>query len=109
MDCPVRTGRSRPRPPGSSLRPVKDDEFRVEVDLGADDHGLSLGERLHALDLDDDARERLGGQATVTRDGRHLFVYMGSLEGASEAARIVGELADADELEAAITVTRWHP
>ena len=35
-----------------------DEEFRVEVELGDEDHHLSLGDRLHALDLDDEASRR---------------------------------------------------
>jgi hypothetical protein len=45
------------------------DEFRVEVELDDDEHGYSTGERLRALDLDDEARERLGSMVMVTRDG----------------------------------------
>ena len=51
------------------------DEFRVEVELDDDEHGHSTGERLRALDLDDDARERLGSMVMVTRDGSKLFLY----------------------------------
>ena len=54
---------------------MTDDEFRVEVVLTEEEHSFSLGERLHGLDLDDEARERLGSKAIVTRDGLHLFVY----------------------------------
>ena len=85
------------------------DEFRVEVDLDDDGRGYSLGERLRALDLDDDARERLGGRVLVTRDGARLFLYAASQEQAREAAEVVRNLAAADELTAEIRVTRWHP
>ena len=85
------------------------DEFRVEVDLDDDERGSSLGERLRALDLDDDARKRLGGRVLVTRDGSRLFLYAASEAQASEAAEVVRSLAEADELTAEIRVTRWHP
>jgi hypothetical protein len=85
------------------------DEFRVEVELDADEHGNSLRERLRALDLDDDARERLGRSVMVTRDGSRLFLYAASEVQAREAERVVRELVDADELTAKISVTRWHP
>jgi hypothetical protein len=85
------------------------DDFRVEVELDDDEHGYSLGERLRALDLDEDARERLGGRALVTRDGSRLFVYTATEEHASEAAAVVRQLAEADRLTADIAVTRWHP
>jgi hypothetical protein len=86
-----------------------EDEFRVEVELDDDEHGYSLGERLRALDLDDDARERLGRRVLVTRDGSRLFLYATSDAQAREAAELVRSLVDADELSAEIRVTRWHP
>jgi hypothetical protein len=86
-----------------------DEEFRVEVELDDDEHGYSVGERLRALDLDDDARERLGSGVVVTRDGSRLFLYADSESQAREAERVVRELATADELTAEIAVTRWHP
>jgi hypothetical protein len=85
------------------------DEFRVEVELDDDEHGYSLGERLRALDLDDDARERLGRSVMVTRNGSRLFLYAESEAQAREAERVVRDLVDADELSAEIIVTRWHP
>jgi hypothetical protein len=91
-----------------SFRAV-DEEFRVEVELDDDEHGYSLGERLRALDLDDDARERLGGRVLVTRDGSRLFLYAAGEAQASEAAEVVRRLAEADLLSAEIRVTRWHP
>ena len=86
-----------------------DDEFRVEVELDDEEHGYSLRERLRALDLDDDARARLGSGVMITRDGSRLFLYAGSEAGARGAERAVRELVEADELTADIAVTRWHP
>jgi hypothetical protein len=85
------------------------DEFRVEVELDDDEHGFSLGERLRALDLDDEVRERLGGRVLATRDGSRLFLYAANEAQAREAAEIVRRLVDGDELTAEIRVTRWHP
>jgi hypothetical protein len=84
------------------------DEWRLEVDLEDDDH-LKLAERIRALDLDDDARDRLGGSVTVTRDGGQMFLYATSEQAAREAERVVTELLAAEQLQARITVTRWHP
>jgi hypothetical protein len=85
------------------------DEWRVEVKLGDEAHGLSLGERLRAHDLDDEARDRLGRRVIVTRDGPELFLYSGDEPAAREAERVVGELLAAHELAGEVTVTRWHP
>jgi hypothetical protein len=86
-----------------------EDEYRVEVELSDEGHGLSLGDRLHALDLDDDARDRLGSRVVVTRDGPHLFLYANSRESCAEAERVVRELAEAEGLDATVRATRWHP
>jgi hypothetical protein len=86
-----------------------DDEFRVEVELDDDEHGYSIGEHLRALDLDDDARDRLGANVLVTRDGSRIFLYAASEPQAREAERVVRELVAADQLTAEIAVTRWHP
>ncbi|MFK4089336.1 hypothetical protein ACI2LF_34810 [Kribbella sp. NPDC020789] len=85
------------------------DEFRVEVVLGNEEHGLTFWDRLRALDLDDDARKRLGSQVTVTRDGNRMLLYTQTLEDAQEAERTVKELVADDNLTAEYTVTRWNP
>ena len=87
---------------------MTEDEFRVEVDLD-DEHGYSLGDRLRSLDLDDEARERLGGRVIVTRDGSRMFLYAGDERYAREAERVVRDLVATHELTAEITLTRWHP
>jgi hypothetical protein len=86
-----------------------EDEFRVEVELDDDEHGYSLVERLRALDVDDEARKRLGPNVMVTRDGSRLFLYTPSEFQAREAERIVRGLVEADQLSADLAVTRWHP
>jgi hypothetical protein len=88
---------------------VYDDEWRVEIDLDDEEHGLGLGERLRAHDLDDEARKRLGRRVVVTRDGPRVFLYTGQEQEAREAERVARELVAAENLTADIAVTRWHP
>jgi hypothetical protein len=85
------------------------DEWRVQVDLDDEQHGLRLGERLRSVDLDDEARERLGDRVVVTRDGSRMFLYAQTEEQAREAERVAGELVASEGLSAEITLTRWHP
>ncbi|MDX6586068.1 MAG: hypothetical protein QOI31_541 [Solirubrobacterales bacterium] len=87
----------------------QEEEFRVEVELDDDDHHLSLADRLRATDLDDEARERLGSQVVVTRDGPHLFLYATTQKSCEEAERVVRELIAEDELTGSVRSTRWHP
>ena len=82
------------------------DEWRVKVELEDLD---SLQERLGTHDLDDEARNRLGGRVIVTRDGDRLFFYAGTEEAAREAERVVQELCAAEGVQAQIELTRWHP
>lgn len=89
--------------------PRQEDEWRVEVALEADADGHSLGDRLHGLDLDDEARERLGSDIVVTRDGSQLFLYAWHEQSAREAERVVRELLEQDDLAAEIALKRWHP
>jgi hypothetical protein len=88
---------------------MDEDGFRVEVSLDDEEHGYSTEERLRAVDLDDEARERLGASVMVTRDGSRLFLYAASEEKAREAERVVRRLVAEEELTADIAVTRWHP
>jgi hypothetical protein len=89
--------------------PRATEEWRVEVALDEDQHGTSLGERLKTLDLDDEARERLGGSVIVTRDGNDLFLYAWHEESAREAERVVRDLMEEDELTGQVQLVRWHP
>jgi hypothetical protein len=85
------------------------DEWRVEVDLDDEQHGYSLGERLRSLPLDEQAKDRLGGRAIVTRDGGRMFVYTADGDAAAEAHKVLRELLDEDDLTAELRVTRYHP
>jgi hypothetical protein len=85
------------------------DEWRVEAELDDERHGSTLGEGLSARELDDEARERLGGRVIVTRDGSRVFLYSSGEAEAREAERVVRELVTENELTAEIRVTRWHP
>jgi hypothetical protein len=87
---------------------MPDEEFKVEVELGDEAHHLSFWERVKSLDLDDDARKRLGGSVTVTRDGNWIQLYTRSLDDAREAERTVRELVAADDITAEYTVSRWN-
>jgi hypothetical protein len=85
------------------------DEWRVEVNLDDEQHGLTLGERLRSLDLDDEARKRLGDRVVVTRDGAKLFLYATTEEQAREAEGVARDLVADEGLSAEILLTRWHP
>jgi hypothetical protein len=79
------------------------------VELDAAEHGSSLGERLRALDLDDEARKRLGGSVIVTRDGNKIFLYAWHEQSAREAEGVVRDLLEEEKLAGEVRLMRWHP
>ena len=85
------------------------EDWRVDVELDDERHPYSLGERLRALDLDDEARKRVGGRVVVSRKGSKLFLYARTRDAAQEAERIVRELLAGDRLSANLRTVRWHP
>lgn len=87
---------------------MANEEWRVEVELDDEAHGLSLGERLRAFGLDGEARKSLGDQVVVTRDGSRMLLYATTESDAREAAKTAQSLVSSDGLSADITVTRWN-
>lgn len=85
------------------------EDFRVEVELDDEAHGYPLRERLRALSLDDEARERLGRNVVVTRDGSRIFAYTSTDAQAREAEQVIFRLLADEGLTAELAVTRWHP
>ncbi|MGA9370260.1 MAG: hypothetical protein WBV53_00265 [Solirubrobacterales bacterium] len=85
------------------------DEWRVEVALDEEHNGATLGEALHHLQLDNEARKLLGGSVIVTRDGRFLFIYAWHEESAQEAERVVKNLMQDEKLVGEVRLMRWHP
>lgn len=88
---------------------MSDEDWRVEVELDDDEHGYSLSERLRALDLDEDAQERLGGRVIVSRAGSRVFLYSATETQSREAERVIRDLLADDDLSAEISTSRWHP
>jgi hypothetical protein len=85
------------------------EEWRVEVELGSEEHGLRLGGLLRGLDLDDEARRRLGDGVIVTRDGPHVFMYAADEQVARAAEQVARELVEREGVDAQVRLTRWHP
>jgi hypothetical protein len=89
--------------------PRSRDEWRVEVALDRDEHADTLTGSLHDLELDNEARDRLGGSVIVTRDGQFIFVYAWHEESAQEAERVVKDIMDHEKLVGQVHLMRWHP
>jgi hypothetical protein len=93
----------------SDSPPRDRDEWRVEVALDKEQYADSLSDRLHELQLDNEARKLLGGSVIVTRDGRFLFIYAWHQESAEEAERVVKNLMQDEKLVGQVRLMRWHP
>lgn len=88
---------------------MSSEDWRVEINLDDEQHGYSLGERLRAHDLDEEARKRLGERVYVSRNGPELFVYTQTEEQAREAESVLRRLVAEDDLSAEFRgITRWH-
>ena len=86
------------------------DEWRVEVaNSRRTKRATRWASGCESLDLDDEARKRLGGAVIVTRDGSSLFLYAWHEESAREAERVVRELMEEDGLAGQVQLVRWHP
>jgi hypothetical protein len=90
------------------MRDVADD-WRVTVDLDADEDGTELTEWLRAIDLAADERRRFGDRIVVSRDGATVFLYADSEEAARQAERLVRNELEAKDVAASIRTERWHP
>jgi hypothetical protein len=90
--------------------PAMGDDYRVVVEFEDEGHGLHLGQRLAEREFERDVRDQLGDGVLVTRDGPHVFLYTGTREQATAAAKTVQEVLDEDQLRATVSpVYRWHP
>jgi len=85
------------------------DDWRVTVDLDADEDGAELTEWLRAVRLAGDERERFGDRVVVSRDGARVFLYADSDEAAREVEGLVREELARKQVNARISLERWHP
>jgi hypothetical protein len=92
-----------------TAHPRDTDEWRVEVELDEEQHWDTLWERLRTLNLDDEARRRLGHSVLITRDGRRLYAYAWHEQTAREAERTIRDLLEEKGIAGEVQLTRWHP
>src|SRR5918998_187160 len=85
------------------------DEWRGGGGEGSGEKKNKKKQREEGSGFDDEARRKLGGSVTITRNGPRVFAYTTSEQAALEAERVIRQLVEADELTATVAVTRWHP
>jgi hypothetical protein len=84
------------------------DDFRVTVLLD-DGSGEGVGERLSEHELEDEAKQKLGGAVAVSADGPNVFLYADTLEAARSARDVVADILEREGLTATFALDRWHP
>ena len=85
------------------------EDWRVRVDLDADDHGIGLVDGLRASKLEGHVQDQLGERVVVSRDGPTVFLYADTQRAAREAERVVRSTLGTEGEAARIAVDRWHP
>jgi hypothetical protein len=85
------------------------EDWRVELDLEDSDGIRRLRDRLRERGVAKDAKERLGEGVAISVDGDKIFAYAQTPDQAEEAARVLSELTEANNLDGEAKITRWHP
>jgi len=83
------------------------DDWRLTATLKPD-RIRQLLQRLREHEVEDDARDRLGGTVAVSAEGDNVYAYADSPEAVHEAERIIAELIRERGLEAETAIHRWH-
>lgn len=85
------------------------DDWRVTIDFDDERDGTQFAERLAALELEAEERERLGDRVIVSRDGPRVFLYTDSEDRARALYQTVSARIESDGLSALTALERWHP
>jgi hypothetical protein len=87
------------------------DDWRVTVDLHAEENVGRLRQALHEHEVEGEARERLGDRVAVGggEDPGVIFLYATTSDAVHEAQGVVKEILHRHGLEADYSVDRWHP
>jgi hypothetical protein len=85
------------------------DDWRVTVDFDDEGDGTQFAERLAALELEAEERERLGDRVIVSRDGPRVFLYTDAEERARAVHETVSARIESEGLSALTAFERWHP
>jgi hypothetical protein len=85
------------------------DDWRVTTDFDDERDGTQFAERLAALELEAEERERLGDRVIVSRDGPRVFLYTDSEDRARAVYQTVQARIESEGLSALTALERWHP
>jgi hypothetical protein len=84
-------------------------DWRVSITFKNEAHVQRIAELLREHQVTDDTRRRLGNRIVVSEDRGELYLYAGSENAAREAERLVRDVLAQHQMDADVTVSRWHP
>ena len=87
---------------------MANDDWRLTIEFGEEEHALGLSRRLQARDLEHGLEESFGDRVIVSRDGSELFCYAGTREQLEAAEALVRSLADEHGWPVTTQKARWH-
>ena len=101
-------------PPGPDERQsgrvgVVADDWRVTVTFRDEADVQQAVRSVREHEVEDDVRSRLGHRIVMSVDGPTAFLYAGTEDTAREADRVVREVLAQHQLNAELTLDRWHP
>jgi hypothetical protein len=85
------------------------DDWRLQVDMAADDHAHALTERLAAQQLEHELSAAFHDRVIVSRDGARVFLYAGTRAQAERARDAIEADADQHGWELEVDFRHWHP
>jgi hypothetical protein len=84
------------------------DDWRVQVDFVEEGLADALHDRLDAEELEHDLSRAFHDRVAVSRDGTTIFLYAGDRGQAEKAQALVEQLAQKEQEEVEVSITRWH-
>ena len=87
---------------------MPNDDWRLTIGFGEEQHALGLSRRLQARDLEHGLEESFGDRVIVSRDGSDLFCYAGTREQLEASEALVHSLADEHGWPVTTQKARWH-
>ena len=101
-------------PPGPDERQsgrvgVVADDWRVTVTFRDEADVQQAVRSVREHEVEDDVRSRLGHRVAMSVDGPTVYLYAGTEDTAREADRVVREVLAQHQLNAELTLDRWHP
>jgi hypothetical protein len=85
------------------------DDWRLQIDLHAEEHAGALIDQLNAHRLQNDLNQAFHERVIVTQEGSRVFAYAGARDQLEQARRLVNAEAAQFGWSVKMILRRWHP